>query len=252
MAHFREVTRIIASPILEQLQTLTIPVSDIKRYIGVIDQLLELENVLFILDELFVYDPSDIPTYNNDDAPTEVEEVLRTTKAREEAVMQAWVCPETVQFELLKMLRMLRAPTPIDKLNWVQFVSHVSLTDLAEVQEITVSHNQRCRSLRKVNMSTLGPGVFSWAVQEKTDWTALETVTTTRNYRITRTGPDEKWFIGPSLEDDDNDYHRYNYRHLVPRIEGPRRQRWRWDWDLPLLARLVLKSKFVITTRTRK
>ncbi|KAF9140793.1 hypothetical protein BGX30_005960 [Mortierella sp. GBA39] len=161
MAHFREVNRIIASPILVQLQTLTIPVSDIKRYIGVIDRLLELENVLFILDELFVYDPRDIPTYNNDDVPAEVEEVLRTTKAREEAAMQgmvlfveehnrqfnnqlrtvvcpvshiwtgaAWVSPETVQFELLKMLRMLRAPTSIDKLNWVQFVSHVSLTDL--------------------------------------------------------------------------------------------------------------------------
>ncbi|KAK3804865.1 MAG: hypothetical protein J3R72DRAFT_499964 [Linnemannia gamsii] len=51
----REVTWAIARPILEQLRSLVIPVADIRRYLGVIDRLGNLEQVQFLLDEVFDY-----------------------------------------------------------------------------------------------------------------------------------------------------------------------------------------------------
>ncbi|KAF9142523.1 hypothetical protein BG015_000792 [Linnemannia schmuckeri] len=149
MAHSREVNWILMSPILKQLQTLTVPVLDTRRYISVIDRLRDLENVLFVLDELFVYGPANSPS-NNGYSQTDVEEILRTTKAREEATMQdlflfvkehnrrfnnqlrtvecpesyMWtgiiqMCPETVQFELLKTLQMFRSPLSINHVNQI-------------------------------------------------------------------------------------------------------------------------------------
>ncbi|KAF8944346.1 hypothetical protein BGZ47_004352 [Haplosporangium gracile] len=49
----REVTWMLAGPILEQLQTLVIPVSDITRYLGVLRRLGRLECVRFVLDEIY-------------------------------------------------------------------------------------------------------------------------------------------------------------------------------------------------------
>ncbi|OAQ32617.1 hypothetical protein K457DRAFT_29884 [Linnemannia elongata AG-77] len=46
-AHSREVNWILANPIPKQLQTLIIPVSDIRRYIGIIERLFGAEESLY-------------------------------------------------------------------------------------------------------------------------------------------------------------------------------------------------------------
>ncbi|KAG0282201.1 hypothetical protein BGZ96_000743 [Linnemannia gamsii] len=138
------------------LKTLTIPVSDFKRYLNVIDRLRDLEYALFILDELFVY-PVGVLSANNVNDPSGTEEILRMTKAREEAAMQdlvtfikkhnqrfknqiktascpvstMWttalrVCPQTVQFEIRRLLPMLRTPLSIHRLNLARVVAHAS------------------------------------------------------------------------------------------------------------------------------
>lgn len=57
----REVTWILANPILEQLQTLVTPVSDINRYLGVVDRLRRLECVRCLLDEIYDCRPAEAP-----------------------------------------------------------------------------------------------------------------------------------------------------------------------------------------------
>ncbi|KAF9911497.1 hypothetical protein EC991_003299 [Linnemannia zychae] len=52
---FREMTWALAEPVLEQLQSLTIPISGIDRYLAVVARLKQLESVQFLLDELFDY-----------------------------------------------------------------------------------------------------------------------------------------------------------------------------------------------------
>ncbi|KAF9092520.1 hypothetical protein BGX29_010420, partial [Mortierella sp. GBA35] len=78
----KEVNWALASPILDQLQSLTIPVSDIKRYLDVVDRLKDLEHVHFCLDEMLDYSS---PFVFNDSARMEV---LETTKVLKDEAMQ--------------------------------------------------------------------------------------------------------------------------------------------------------------------
>ncbi|KAF9087023.1 hypothetical protein BGX23_008407, partial [Mortierella sp. AD031] len=55
---FREATWALSNPILEQLQSLTIPISLIDKYLGAVDRLGRLESVRFMMDELFDYPPA--------------------------------------------------------------------------------------------------------------------------------------------------------------------------------------------------
>ncbi|KAG0210524.1 hypothetical protein BGX33_004841 [Mortierella sp. NVP41] len=50
---YRETIWTLAAPVLDQLESLTIPLSDTHRYHGVIDSLGRLGPIQFILDELF-------------------------------------------------------------------------------------------------------------------------------------------------------------------------------------------------------
>ncbi|KAK3809853.1 MAG: hypothetical protein J3R72DRAFT_499074 [Linnemannia gamsii] len=52
---FREATWALANPILEQIRSLTIPISAIDRYLNVVVRLERLESVRFLLDEFFDY-----------------------------------------------------------------------------------------------------------------------------------------------------------------------------------------------------
>lgn len=52
---FREATWTLAEPLLEQLQSSTIPISAIDQYLGVVSRLERLERIRFLLDALFDY-----------------------------------------------------------------------------------------------------------------------------------------------------------------------------------------------------
>ncbi|KAF9539311.1 hypothetical protein EC957_005566 [Mortierella hygrophila] len=59
---FKELVWTLATPILEQLESLSIPLSDITRYRHAIDRLPRLEHVRFILDVIYDNTPADGPT----------------------------------------------------------------------------------------------------------------------------------------------------------------------------------------------
>ncbi|KAK3845509.1 MAG: hypothetical protein J3R72DRAFT_435954 [Linnemannia gamsii] len=201
----REATWTLANPILEQLQTLSIPASDITRYIGVVNRLGQLEHVRFVMVEIFDYDPEEISG-----AP---EKLLAETRARKDIVMASLVrfvelhtqlfkgklktatcpsnnslswarqkCPEDVQLQFLRFLPPLPRPTTLDSENLLHFVANPLATDLGHAHGIDLMlplgnlHDrlysnrqflQRCRVLKILGLRSLGKGSFNWAVQEK-------------------------------------------------------------------------------------
>jgi hypothetical protein len=159
---FREVNWALASPILEQLQSLTIPVSDIRRYLGIIDRLGDLEQVWFHLDVIFEYYTGDIDL----DDP-ESQDIWTATRVRKEEITQdmiqfvrthaqhfpgrlksvicpeagAWpsmrqTCPAETLVQLVEALPALHKPTVISESNWMHFMACIASTDLMHIQEI--------------------------------------------------------------------------------------------------------------------
>ncbi|KAH7038793.1 hypothetical protein BKA57DRAFT_474201 [Linnemannia elongata] len=155
----RKLTWILANPILEQLQTLVIPVSDITRYLGVIDRLGRLECVQFMSDEIYGSHPAD--------APIATEEWSAIAQERQNKSMGSLVrfveihaqlfkgrlkiatctsssiwrwhiqsCPADVQFKILQLLPPLLKPKTFDTHNVEQFAAHPLTTDLGQVENI--------------------------------------------------------------------------------------------------------------------
>lgn len=204
----REVTWAIAGPILEQLRSLVIPVSDIRRYHGSIDRFRNLEEVRFSLDE-----PLDYGEEYSMDLTAEFVKTTQQRKAESLAAIVMFVkdhvrlfparlqfvtctngalynfepqeCPKETLVEISQLLPTLPRPLYLDEHNWSRFIVAPLRIDLGAVERVvfpedthtwwyrTVCENReflrRCRSLRKLKMVTLGPGTFRWAVQEKQD-----------------------------------------------------------------------------------
>ncbi|KAG0287262.1 hypothetical protein BGZ96_008802 [Linnemannia gamsii] len=159
---FREVNWALANPILEQLQSLTIPASDIRRYLGIVGRLRGLEQVWFHLDVIFEYSAGDIEL----DGP-ESQEIWTATRMRKEEITQdmiqfvrthaqqfpgrlksvvcpeagAWpsmrqTCPADTLVQLVEALPALHKPTRIRESNWMHFMACIASTDLVHIQEI--------------------------------------------------------------------------------------------------------------------
>ncbi|KAK3844663.1 MAG: hypothetical protein J3R72DRAFT_437731 [Linnemannia gamsii] len=97
--------------------------------------------------------------------------------------------PNDLQFEILKLLPPLRKPKVLDEGNWMQFMSHPRETYLGAVKEIDIEWDletaeegekamhgrvceergflQRCRTLKRLTIRSLGGGTYNWAVEEK-------------------------------------------------------------------------------------
>ncbi|KAF9081589.1 hypothetical protein BGX23_000706 [Mortierella sp. AD031] len=171
----REAHWAIANPILEQLQSLTIPLSDIKRYLGAVDRFESLERLRFCLNEVFDYQPQEADSASTEFKMTMkkhkdetmrsvvrfVQEHARIFKSRLKSITcpngHFWpriqqTCPEEVQFEFLRVLPALYRPTHLNESNWLQFVAHSLSTDLGRVEEIVgpkiggFAHNRLCRN----------------------------------------------------------------------------------------------------------
>ncbi|KAF9135926.1 hypothetical protein BGX30_011393 [Mortierella sp. GBA39] len=159
---FRELNWTLANPILEQLQSMTIPVSDIKRYLGIIDRLCDLKQVWFHLDVIFEYYAGDIDL----DGP-EDQEIWKETEVRKGEVTQDMIqfvrthtqlfpgrlksilcpdagvwpsrrqtCPAVTMTQLVQALPALHNPLVINESNWTHFMASLSSTDLAHIQEV--------------------------------------------------------------------------------------------------------------------
>ncbi|KAG0063038.1 hypothetical protein BGZ90_002852 [Linnemannia elongata] len=158
----REANWALARPILGQLRTLTIPTSDIGRYLSVVGRLAQLECVQFRLDEASVFEASrlgNIPTpeaieftrVNKEhkdavkrDVVRFVEELTRNFPGSLKTVMFTdagfwpWIqqsFPDEVQFEVFRLLPPLVRPTQLTPFNWLQFAAHPLETDLEQVKE---------------------------------------------------------------------------------------------------------------------
>ncbi|KAG0309197.1 hypothetical protein BGZ97_013135 [Linnemannia gamsii] len=201
---YRETTWLLAEPIMEQLQSLTIPLSDIKRYISIVCRMESLEHIRYLMDELWTH-----PVIRNSNTAAE-------TDARKEEVLSIAVqmvkdhvrlfprrlrmfsscnrdkrlsifgqaIPKSVQLEIFRMLPPLQRMRSLTGDAWIQLAAHPEATDLQYLHTLSSyitadqwfgsSYDyrqllQRCRTLKNLDIPTLGQGSFAWAVQEKRD-----------------------------------------------------------------------------------
>ncbi|KAG0072264.1 hypothetical protein BGZ89_007323 [Linnemannia elongata] len=161
----------LASPILEQLQSLTIPVFDLDRYSAAISRLGNLEHLEFALDDIVDY--SEEAYYGGDmvmspqfesEAHARKERRLRAMVqlVRDHAQLfpgrlktvicsdaEMWpdlnqTCPIETKLEILRILPPLKAPTFLSKTNFLHVSAHLQSTDLSQVQEITDMESPPC------------------------------------------------------------------------------------------------------------
>ncbi|KAF9129049.1 hypothetical protein BGW39_004526 [Mortierella sp. 14UC] len=195
---FRELNWSLASPILEQLETLSIPVSDIHRYFNIIDRLSRLEQIYFVMDEVYEWSTeTDSPSTKSvrEEAAMQnmvrfVEQHTRLFKARLKDAKglesQRWphvrnnISMSALQ-KIFRLLPPLYKPSSISNSNWDRFMEHPLTTDLSEVQNVSGVRKeqwhhairedlqvlQRCRSLKHLNTLSIGRRSFAWAVEEK-------------------------------------------------------------------------------------
>ncbi|KAF9920748.1 hypothetical protein FBU30_009340 [Linnemannia zychae] len=201
----REVTWVIAQPIMEQLRSLVIPVMDIKRYMDNLVRLSQLEHIRFSLDEPLDYDAEFDMAMTEEFASTNrrrkemsmaliVDFVGKHTRLFEGCLQtvivtngvchhfEKQVCPEETLVEIARHLPVLQLPLCLDERNWPGFIANSRKINLGAVKRIVFPPDpqpwfkilrenrdflKRCRKLDKIKMVTLGQGTFSWAVQEK-------------------------------------------------------------------------------------
>ncbi|KAH7038617.1 hypothetical protein BKA57DRAFT_473713 [Linnemannia elongata] len=205
---YREATWTLAAPILDQLESLTILLSDLDRYRQVVDRLGRLEHLVVYLDLVFV-------CYCCMRSPNEPRRKLRQEATMRQLVQFAkdhitiypgrlktvttynspfWYgagaqsCPKEIEQEIFRMLPSSYKPEYISTCNWDKISTFLMTTDLSRVKTINwvfhlpwpqswfgprVDHQnilQRCRALTKLEVYTLVWGCFDWAVQEKKDF----------------------------------------------------------------------------------
>ncbi|KAF9138501.1 hypothetical protein BG015_002353 [Linnemannia schmuckeri] len=193
---YREVVWSLAFRILDQLESLTIPLSDIDRYLQVVDRLSRLDRVNVSVDE--VYESGDL-------------EMDESTQLCKDKAMQTllqfiedhvWHFPgrlqtvnindspmwprsyntnlKDVQLQIYRRLPPMPPPAVLSKHNWARLMTHPLTTNLRHVKDIVANHEQwqgpefdyprllqRCRNLNFLDITPLAKGSFKWAVQEK-------------------------------------------------------------------------------------
>ncbi|KAG0071420.1 hypothetical protein BGZ90_012260 [Linnemannia elongata] len=195
----REATWALASLILDQLESLTLPLSDIGRYRAVIERFGRLERLCFFQDEVYVsgvrynYTPSSMRGDAAMQAMVQfVKEHVRLFPGRLKTVTShtfTWATyirhyfPEGIQLQIYRALPPPSAQALINKDNYLPTLAHVRTVDLGLVQDIVDGATsdkwlkkvvlaeprflQRCRRLRSISLNSLGEGSFDWAVKER-------------------------------------------------------------------------------------
>ncbi|KAF9901395.1 hypothetical protein EC991_006215 [Linnemannia zychae] len=196
-----EATWSIANPILQQLESLTIPLADIKRYMDAISRLGKLEHVRFNLDETFrdLYKAADDPRYvASNHAIKSTQAIVPFIKKHQRLFngqlksvsvcdvgrwhMTSALCPREILWQVAQASPPLHRPRHLAPVNWLQLAGHPLSTDLSHVVSLTSKRHAaewldslvsvqeilaRCRSLKKLSVLSLGKDGFKWAVQEK-------------------------------------------------------------------------------------
>ncbi|KAG0015292.1 hypothetical protein BGZ82_001443, partial [Podila clonocystis] len=220
----RETTWALCSPILEQLQSIIIPLSDIDRYLDSIARFKSLAVVTFKLDEL-----ADINNlYLEEMSAEHVKKVKQLKEKRRqdfELAIQfvqihtamfrgmlkqvhcpedslSWqfniqCCPADILDRMLVCLPTLIEPTELVNKNWKQFVAKAEHTDLERVTNIEVWD----RYVEKL-YDQLKSKPF------------LHRCPSLRKYNMMSLGPDSfKWAVQRDVTDNDQDQDQYQYPH---------------------------------------
>ncbi|KAF8938873.1 hypothetical protein BGZ58_011243 [Dissophora ornata] len=157
-----QLTWALCHPVLEQVQSLVIPLSDILRYHGVIHRLKNLVDVTFKLDAKLQYQTY-IQRHLEEDYPKIYDARLAKRTDALEWMIQfvrdhtrlfphqllsaqcpdnyTWssspqTCPEPYQIRMHEYLPPLARPQVLDRKNWSQFLAKFDSTDLSQVEVI--------------------------------------------------------------------------------------------------------------------
>ncbi|KAK3821521.1 MAG: hypothetical protein J3Q66DRAFT_333502 [Benniella sp.] len=157
-----QLTWALCSPILENIQSLVIPLSDIQRYNTVIQRFKSLNKVIFKLDRKLSYQPF-IETDLQIEQPALFAQIQRKRTEAYEGMISFvrehcklfprqlqfascpedtnWNgnpqrCPESYQHQLSDLLPSVKSPRELGKANWAPFLNKIDLVDLKQVEEI--------------------------------------------------------------------------------------------------------------------
>ncbi|KAF9129654.1 hypothetical protein BG015_004115 [Linnemannia schmuckeri] len=207
----RDMTRALCEN-AERVKALAIPISDVTRYLSMVQRFKVLSSITFELDRII------IPFGNLDREATPEEQKFMEKQRKERCqhleemisfvrehqrchpnVLKSALCrkgkltdldcPEEYQFRLAQYLPPIYKPRSLTNRNWAQFIANVHDTDLSFVtaihplpgssREIFMERLlaagpflHRCRSLESFEIHSLGDDSFQWAVDERNQYNA--------------------------------------------------------------------------------
>ncbi|KAF9545499.1 hypothetical protein EC957_010915 [Mortierella hygrophila] len=204
---FQEANWALASPILEQLRSLTIPVSDIQRYHGVVSRLRRLESVDIVMDTVLTRpskyrDMFALTSEQQGELNSRLDATFKFMISffRDHAALfpnqlktaqfhdgRFWMqapqqCPDLIQFKVFEMLPPLARTRILTTTELLQSLAHplssaVScIKDIVQEQgpkrwllrpENSQQYLQQCRSLKSLALVEVPKGIFSWAADER-------------------------------------------------------------------------------------
>ncbi|KAF8933755.1 hypothetical protein BGZ47_010717 [Haplosporangium gracile] len=194
----RETTWALAYPILDQLESLTIPLSNVHRYRAVVDRLGRLEELCFLQDEIYQFGDTvdEGSRIRRDEAMRNLVEFVEAHVRRHPGRLKDVYCetlswlmgfhihfPDEIKQQVYRVLPPPTKLTIINGGNCLPVLANPQTVDLGLVEQIYQDRSgvswldkairaeprflQKCRRLRTIRMNSLGKGSFDWAVKEK-------------------------------------------------------------------------------------
>ncbi|KAG0276879.1 hypothetical protein BGZ95_006901 [Linnemannia exigua] len=198
----REAIWALSQPIFDRLESMTIPLSDIKRYQGVVERLSKVQRIHVLIDMVFDCFNCGYGQALQSERRSKlqatgqllllVKEHIQLFPGRLKDVTSSqprghhsggpYAPADFNNLELFRMLPPAHRPLHISQINWSRIAVHPQTTDLGQVRYLDIIPPtddcpqllQRCRSLRNVQVTSITrPGCFDWAVRERRDLESL-------------------------------------------------------------------------------
>ncbi|KAG0261419.1 hypothetical protein BGZ95_004233, partial [Linnemannia exigua] len=192
---YREAIWALATPILGQLESLTFPLSDIRRYIQIVDRLGRLKRVTVVSDVMFHWiccqgSMTDLTRLRRERSMRDVVKFVEDHRRIFPGCLKDfsmtgstfWPREYTRAFNktidlMISRILPYHNPTFLALINWPSIAAHRQTTNLSAVRSILGLDPrvvdglllQQCRVLKEIYISSLVDGCFDWAVQEKKD-----------------------------------------------------------------------------------
>ncbi|KAF9289679.1 hypothetical protein BGZ68_008870 [Mortierella alpina] len=136
----RQLTSALCMPVLEQLQTMAIPLSEVHRYSGLVPRFRRLKNIVFKVENDRYLDQQVESIVKFVQRHTRLFEYqLQTATSPDDPAWPAIVLskhPRYIYLRMLQLLPTMRNPTTIDETNWMPFMAKIDLISLEQVESI--------------------------------------------------------------------------------------------------------------------